>query len=95
MNIRFDGKVALITGAAGGIGLAAARMFAEAGASVVMADIDNKIADRAKELESAGYKAIGIKCDVSDEAQVKEAVEKAVDVFGKLDIAYNNVGIFS
>lgn len=93
MNIRFDGKVALITGAAGGIGLAAARMFAEAGAAVAMVDLDNKVTDRAGELESEGYKAIGIICDVSDEAQVKAAVEKAVSVFGKLDVAYNNVGI--
>ena len=47
----------------------------------------------AKELEAEGHNAIGIRCDISDEAQVKAAVEKAVAVFGKLDIAYNNVGI--
>ena len=93
MEIRFENKVAFITGAAGGIGYAAARMFAEAGASVVMADLDSRVTDRAKELEAEGHNAIGIRCDVSDEAQVKAAVEKAVAVFGKLDIAYNNVGI--
>lgn len=93
MEIRFENKVAFITGAAGGIGYAAARMFAEAGASVVMVDWDGQITDRAKELEAEGHDAIGIRCDVSDEAQVKAAVEKAVAVFGKLDIAYNNVGI--
>lgn len=93
MEIRFENKVAFITGAAGGIGYAAARMFAEAGASVVMVDWDGQITDRAKELEAEGHNAIGIRCDVSDEAQVKAAVEKAVAVFGKLDIAYNNVGI--
>lgn len=93
MEIRFENEVAFITGAAGGIGYAAARMFAEAGASVVMADLDSRVTDRAKELEAEGHNAIGIRCDVSDEAQVKAAVEKAVAVFGKLDIAYNNVGI--
>ena len=93
MEIRFENKVAFITGAAGGIGYAAARMFADAGASVVMADLDSRVTDRAKELEAEGHNAIGIRCDVSDEAQVKAAVEKAVAVFGKLDIAYNNVGI--
>ena len=93
MEIRFENKVAFITGAAGGIGYAAARMFAEAGASVVMVDLDGQITARAKELEAEGHDAIGIRCDVSDEAQVKAAVEKAVAVFGKLDIAYNNVGI--
>ena len=52
MEIRFENKVAFITGAAGGIGYAAARMFAEAGASVVMADLDSRVTDRAKELEA-------------------------------------------
>ena len=67
MEIRFKNKVAFITGAAGGIGYAAARMFAEAGASVVMADLDSRVTDRAKELEAKGHNAIGIRCDVSDE----------------------------
>ena len=65
MEIRFENKVAFITGAAGGIGYAAARMFAEAGASVVMADLDSRVTDRAKELEAEGHNAIGIRCDVS------------------------------
>ena len=80
MEIRFENKVAFITGAAGGIGYAAARMFAEAGASVVMADLDSRVTDRAKELEAEGHNAIGIRCDVSDEVQVKAAVEKAVEL---------------
>ena len=59
MEIRFENKVAFITGAAGGIGYAAARMFAEAGASVVMVDLNGQITDRAKELEAEGHDAIG------------------------------------
>ena len=58
MEIRFENKVAFITGAAGGIGYAAARMFAEAGASVVMADLDSRVTDRAKELEAEGHTVI-------------------------------------
>lgn len=93
MEISFNGKVALVTGAAKGIGLAAARMFAEAGASVALVDMDAQVIDRAKELEVDGYHALSILCDVSDEQQVKAAIEKAAAVFGKLDVAYNNVGI--
>lgn len=76
MDIRFENKVALVTGAAGGIGYAAARMFAEAGASVAMVDLDRRVTDRANQLTAEGHHAIGIRCDVSDEAQVKAAVEE-------------------
>ena len=86
MEIRFENKVAFITGAAGGIGYAAARMFAEAGASVVMADLDSRVTDRAKELEAEGHNAIGIRCDVSDEVQVKAAVEKG-EMYNVRDLA--------
>ena len=93
MDIRFDKKVAVVTGAAGGIGLATARMFAESGAAVAMIDRDGQVADRAKELEKEGFRAIAILCDVSDEMQVKAAIEKVAATLGKLDVAYNNVGI--
>lgn len=89
-----ENKVALITGAAQGIGLAAARVFAEAGASVALADWDEKLVNQAADqLKAYGYNAIAIVCDVSDDVQVKAMVEKTVAAFGKLDAAFNNAGI--
>lgn len=94
MDIRFDNKVAFITGAAGGIGFAASKMFAEAGAKVAMADINGKrINEAADDLKRAGHDVIPITLDVSDERQVKMAVEQVVSHFGQIDVAYNNVGI--
>lgn len=93
MDIRFDNKVALVTGAAKGIGWAVARMFAESGASVVLVDMDSTVKERTEELSAAGHKAVGYICDVADENAVKETMEKAVSAFGHIDVAYNNVGI--
>lgn len=94
MDIRFDGKVAFITGAAGGIGLATAKMFAEAGAKVAMADINERQINEATEsLSKAGHDVLPIPLDVSDERQVKMAIEQVVARFGQIDVAYNNVGI--
>jgi NAD(P)-dependent dehydrogenase (short-subunit alcohol dehydrogenase family) len=83
MDMSFESKVALVTGASSGIGLATATAFAEAGASVVLAD-NNEDTLRAAtdELTSAGHKAIGVTCDVADEAQVAAMVERAVATFG-------------
>lgn len=92
--IQMENKVALITGAAQGIGFATAKAFAEAGAAVVLADWDkNMLKQAAEKLNKEGYKTLAIVCDVSDDAQVKAMVEKTVETFGKLDAAFNNAGI--
>ena len=94
MDLSFHGKVALITGAGAGIGLASARAFAEAGAAVALADIDEEAARAAAEgLVAEGHKAIGLRCDVTDEAAVEAMVQKKVSAFGRLDAAFNNAGI--
>lgn len=85
---RLDGKVALITGAASGIGRATAQCFAAEGASVVLADI---AADEARAAAAElGSAALPVHCDVSDPAAVEAAVAKAVEKFGGLDIMVNN-----
>ena len=94
MNIRFDGKAALVTGAASGIGLATAVAFAQSGASVVLADLDFKAAEsEAQKLVDAGYKAIAVRCDVTSESDAANAVEICVATFGSLDAAFNNAGL--
>lgn len=86
------GKVVIVTGAKGGIGLATAQLFAKEGASVALVD-RNEPKQEAQNLVDAGYQAISIQCDVSNEEAVKAMVEKTVDIFGRLDYAYNNAGI--
>ncbi len=94
MNISFEDKVALVTGAASGLGLAAAKAFAEAGASVVLADWDERqVQAAAIGLAAKGHKTLAIRCDVSDDAQVEAMVNQTVAIFGRLDAAYNNAGI--
>lgn len=90
----FGGQVAVVTGAGSGMGRDTAQAFASAGAAVVLADI-NQDAVRAAtdELTAAGHQALGVTCDVSDEAQVATLVERTVDTFGRLDMAFNNAGI--
>ncbi|RYG15104.1 MAG: SDR family oxidoreductase [Chitinophagaceae bacterium] len=89
-----EGKVALVTGAAQGIGFAAARAYAEAGASVALADLSEELVNKAAtQLKSEGYHVIAIVCDVSDDAQVEAMVNKTVETFGSLDAAFNNAGI--
>jgi NAD(P)-dependent dehydrogenase (short-subunit alcohol dehydrogenase family) len=96
MNPTYDfrGQVAVVTGASSGMGRDTVHAFAAAGAAVVLADI-NEGALRAAtdELTAGGHQALAVTCDVSDEAQVAALVERTVDTFGRLDMAFNNAGI--
>ena len=94
MNISFENKVALVTGAGSGLGLATAKAFAQSGASVALADAnENSVRSAAEDLSTQGYKALAIQCDVTDDTQVERMVERTVATFGRLDAAYNNAGV--
>jgi NAD(P)-dependent dehydrogenase (short-subunit alcohol dehydrogenase family) len=94
--LDFSGKVALVTGAAAGMGLANAKAFAEAGAAVVLADYkDEAVKAAAQKLAAAGHKAIAVPCDVIDDAQVAAMVDRTVAEFGRLDAAFNNAGVMA
>lgn len=94
MLISFENQVALVTGAASGLGLAAAKAFAASGASVVMADWhEDAVKSAAEALAVEGHKTLGLRCDASDDAQVEAMVERTVGAFGRLDAAYNNAGV--
>lgn len=96
MNKPFANKVALVTGAASGMGLATAQAFAEAGAAVVLADFrKDPVNAEAEKLTAAGHKAIAFGCDVSDDAQVAAMVDRTVSHFGRLDAAFNNAGVMA
>lgn len=90
----FKGQVALITGAASGMGRATAKAFADAGASLVLVDRDKaKLETTAGDIASSGVTVITMAGDVSDESLAESAVDRAVTEFGRLDMAYNNAGI--
>jgi NAD(P)-dependent dehydrogenase (short-subunit alcohol dehydrogenase family) len=92
----FKGQVALVTGAGSGMGLATAEAFAEAGAAVVLADLNEEAVEAAaQKLVATGHKAIAINCDVSDDAQVAAMVDRTVAEFGRLDAAFNNAGVMA
>ncbi len=89
-----QGKTAVVTGAASGMGLGMARSFADAGMSVVLSDIEQDRLDAAVAgLTSAGHRAIGVVTDVSDEAQVQALAQAALDEFGAVHVVSNNAGI--
>lgn len=95
-KITFENKVALVIGAASGMGLAGAKTFVKAGAAVELADWDEQAVQVvADELVAAGHKAIGIGCGVADGAQVAAMIARTVAVFGRLDAAFNNAGVQS
>ena len=89
---RLTGKVALITGAASGLGRVAAELFAREGARVVIADVVDG-ADAVKSISAAGGAASYVHCDVTNEDSVAAAVRHAVDTHGSLDVMYNNAGV--
>jgi NAD(P)-dependent dehydrogenase (short-subunit alcohol dehydrogenase family) len=94
--LDFSGKVALVTGAASGMGLATANAFAEAGAAIVLADFkEEALKAAAQKLVAAGHKAIAVRCDVSDDVQVAAMVDRTVAEFGRLDAAFNNAGVMA
>lgn len=96
MTVNFEGRVALVTGAAVGIGFATARAFAEAGASVVLTDNDDSALEQAHDqLLQYGATALALVCDVTNVEQVSEMVDRTVSRFGRLDAAFNNAGINS
>src|SRR3954470_19077447 len=90
----FAGKVAFVTGGANGIGRAAALAFAREGASVVVADVSEQgNQETARLIEEQGGKAVAVRCDVTRAEDVKAALAKTVEAFGRLDFAFNNAGI--
>jgi len=95
MTRGFEGKVALVTGGASGMGRAAAQLFAQEGASVIVST-DSNIAggeETVRMIRAAGGEAIFIKCDVTKAADVEAMVNKAVQAYGGLHYAFNNAGI--
>ncbi|KAK8870061.1 hypothetical protein IAR55_000631 [Kwoniella newhampshirensis] len=95
-RLRLAHRVAIITGAGSGIGLETALQFAAEGAHLLISDINLEAVQKAAELINTHYPGCGahaVKCDVSKEDEVKAMVEKAVEVFGRLDVLFNNAGI--
>src|SRR5881397_212011 len=90
----FTGKVAFVTGAASGIGRAAALAFARDGASVVVADVSEQgNQETARMIEELGGRALAVKCDVARVEDVRSALDKTIEALGRLDIAFNNAGV--
>jgi NAD(P)-dependent dehydrogenase (short-subunit alcohol dehydrogenase family) len=93
-SLRFEGKIALVTGAAGGIGRATAMAFAAEGARVVVMDRSRaSLQETVEHMKAAGADVLAEACDVSKSDEVKAAVAHAVETFGRIDCAFNNAGV--
>lgn len=94
--LNVDGKTAVITGGASGIGLATAKLFSKVGMKVAILDINEAaVKERARELSEEGGQVIGIKCDVTAEEDCKNAADEVVKQFGTIDVLFNNAGIIT
>ena len=91
--MRLKNKIAIITGGAGGIGLATAKLFAKEGAKIIIWDLSPKGDEVAQQLTKDGYTVVFAKVSVADKQQVLKATEAAVKQFGRIDILINNAGI--
>lgn len=93
VSIDFTGKVAMVSGAARGIGAASAKAFAEAGARVVVTDILPEVEEIVAEIRQAGGEAVALVTDISKSENCKAVVDLAISSYGRLDFAFNNAGI--
>jgi gluconate 5-dehydrogenase len=92
--LDLKGKVAIVTGASSGLGADAARSYAESGANlVILARRKERLDSLAKELSKFGVKILPLVCDVTDENEIKSAIEQTISKFGKIDILLNNAGV--
>jgi NAD(P)-dependent dehydrogenase (short-subunit alcohol dehydrogenase family) len=92
--MRLQDKVALITGSAGGMGQAAAELFAREGASIIVTDIAEDAGEQtARNIRETGGKAIFVQANVANEDDVQHLVRESIDAFGRIDVLYNNAGI--
>lgn len=96
VQYNYQNKVAIVTGAASGMGLATAKAFSRSGAAVMMADYNVELLEQeARKLKDSGLKIDWIDCDVSKEKDVRNLIQKTVEHFGKLDFAFNNAGVMA